>query len=196
MADRCAEVQQDVRKLLGRLRPLGLGGAQEGPVSLTQLAGLIDALVQSWRDTAALGGTTGYQHEVTLAVPGRALERAPTPATDDCWLSRDMALVVYRLTQEALTNCARHAQATQVSVGVSVALQGDQAELRWCVADNGRGLVQPELALRKGNGLGGMQERVWALGGEWAMAFEQGLSLQARFTYMPPPRPATEGAAP
>lgn len=195
MVDRCAEVQQDVRKLLGRLRPLGPADEQEMPVSLTQLAGLIHDLVQGWRDTAALGGITDYQLQVSLQLPGRAEERAPTTATDDCWLSRDLALVVYRLTQEALTNSARHAQATQVAVAVLVTVQGEQAALHWCVADDGRGLAQPELALRKGNGLGGMQERVWALGGTWAMASENGLRLQASFTYVPPSRPATSGGA-
>ena len=108
---------------------------------------------------------------------------APASATDACWLPRGLALAVYRLTQEALTNCARHAQASTVDVAVNVTRVGETQQLHWRVADNGRGLAQPELALRKGNGLGGMQERVWALGGEWRMSGEQGVVLQASFQF-------------
>jgi two-component system sensor histidine kinase UhpB len=35
------------------------------------------------------------------------------------------------------------------------------------VQDDGIGLADAATALQRGNGLGGMQERVWALGGVW-----------------------------
>lgn len=186
MAERCAEVQRDVRDLLGRLRPLGPGETEDDPVSLSQLAGLIEALVQGWRETAARDGQVVYLLRVSLSDAGQAHVRAPAPATDGCWLPRDLALAVYRLTQEALTNCARHAQAHAVDVEVNVTRNGAAQQLHWRVSDNGKGLVQPEVALRKGNGLGGMQERVWAMGGEWRMSGDQGVTLQASFTYTPP----------
>jgi two-component system sensor histidine kinase UhpB len=66
--------------------------------------------------------------------------------------------------------------------------------LHWRVADNGRGLLQPEVALRKGNGLGGMQERVWALGGEWQIAGDRGVVLQARLAFVPAGPPPTMSA--
>ncbi|MBP6337764.1 MAG: hypothetical protein KA375_09220 [Vitreoscilla sp.] len=183
MAERCAEVQRDVRNLLGRLRPLGPGESDDAPVSLTQLASLIAALVQGWRDTAARDGQVAYSQVVSLSDAGSPPVPAPASATDACWLPRGLALAVYRLTQEALTNCARHAQASTVDVAVNVTRVGETQQLHWRVADNGRGLAQPELALRKGNGLGGMQERVWALGGEWRMSGEQGVVLQASFQF-------------
>jgi two-component system sensor histidine kinase UhpB len=198
MAERCAEVQRDVRDLLGRLHPLGPADSGDAPVSLAQLDGLIAALVQGWRDTAARAGagsaTVAYRQRVELV-------DANLPATaeateDDCWLPRPLALAVYRLTQEALTNCARHAGASTVNVAVSVTRDGASQQLHWRVADDGRGLGRPELALRKGNGLGGMQERVWALGGEWRMESPPGLMLQARFAHARPasPQPISTGA--
>lgn len=196
MAERCAEVQRDVRDLLGRLRPLGPGESDDAPVSLTQLAGLIAALVQSWRDTAGRDGQVVYSQVVSLSDAGLPPVPAPTPAADACWLPRDLALAVYRLTQEALTNCARHAQASTVEVAVNVSRNGDVQQLHWRVADNGRGLAQPEAELRKGNGLGGMQERVWALGGEWLMSGEHGVVLQASFAHAVPERAASGSALP
>jgi two-component system sensor histidine kinase UhpB len=53
----------------------------------------------------------------------------------------------------------------------------------WSVEDDGVGLGNPAAAMQRGNGLGGMQERVWALGGQWRLASDgssPGLRLQAR----------------
>jgi PAS domain S-box-containing protein len=75
-------------------------------------------------------------------------------------LSPNLALVVYRIVQEALTNVARHARATRVSVRISP--RGRR--LRIQIRDNGIGF-DPKI-LRQSNGLSGMRERALALGGE------------------------------
>jgi signal transduction histidine kinase len=67
---------------------------------------------------------------------------------------------VYRIVQEALTNCARHARATRVDVSVSYA---DNA-LELTVADDGVGL-DPDRTL--GVGLLGIEERVRELAGRF-----------------------------
>jgi signal transduction histidine kinase len=67
---------------------------------------------------------------------------------------------VYRATQEALTNIARHAQATSVRIS----LDYHDGRLRLIIADDGRGFQDTgELGL--GLGLLGMQERLSAVGG-------------------------------
>jgi len=71
----------------------------------------------------------------------------------------DVALVVYRVAQEALTNVARHSGATRAWVRVT---RGD-GRARLTIEDDGRGLggvPQPHL------GLLGMRERVTLVGGE------------------------------
>jgi signal transduction histidine kinase len=73
---------------------------------------------------------------------------------------------VYRIVQEALTNCARHAQAT--SALVTVARRGNALELS--VRDDGRG-IDP-IRRRAGLGLRGMEERVKELEGR--MLIESG----------------------
>ena len=56
--------------------------------------------------------------------------------------------------------------------------------------DDGIGLGQPAAALQRGNGLGGMQERVWAHAGQWRIlpgtAAWPGLALQAWLPLNPP----------
>jgi len=74
---------------------------------------------------------------------------------DEEQLSRDLATAAFRICQEALTNVARHAEAT--AVHISLATADDRFTLK--VRDNGRG-IDPE-ALRQSRSLGvlGMRER-------------------------------------
>lgn len=80
----------------------------------------------------------------------RSLDRS-VPA-----LNADAQLVVYRVTQESLTNIVRHAEATRATVWL--APHGDGVRLT--VADDGRG-AQP---LAEGSGIRGMRERALMIG--------------------------------
>jgi PAS domain S-box-containing protein len=72
-----------------------------------------------------------------------------------------VATAVYRMVQEALTNVARHAKATEVQVTMN--REGETLVVR--VRDNGRGF-DPELAAqRKSYGVLGIRERAYTLGG-------------------------------
>jgi signal transduction histidine kinase len=70
------------------------------------------------------------------------------------------ALATYRIAQEALTNIARHAEAT--AAWVELVRVGGTARLR--VSDDG---VGPPGKPARGSGLIGIAERVGALGGTW-----------------------------
>jgi signal transduction histidine kinase len=71
-------------------------------------------------------------------------------------------LAVLRLTQEALTNVAKHAGTSALArLSVSVV----DGAVRWEVSDNGRGLV-PAVPSGGGHGIIGMRERVEVLGGQ------------------------------
>jgi signal transduction histidine kinase len=69
---------------------------------------------------------------------------------------------VYRVAQEALNNCARHAQATKVQVTVN----GRPQEIALTVQDDGCGF---DAARVRGLGLLGMEERVRHLGGDFSI---------------------------
>ena len=80
-------------------------------------------------------------------------------------LSDAVTICLYRFLQEALTNVARHAEATRVGVSLR---QGSNA-VTLSVEDDGKGFVNPPIIHSGDKGLGigliGMQERFELLGG-------------------------------
>src|SRR5258706_13431329 len=76
-------------------------------------------------------------------------------------MARTRAVTVYRVFEQALTNVARHAGATQVQVKLEQRGQRLVLEVR----DNGRGMANAHLAQQQSLGLAGMQERAAILGG-------------------------------
>ena len=162
IAAHCERMHLDIRSLLGRLRPYDRG--EGGDVSLGRLLG---DLVRSWNDR-----------------PGQATRFRLDYEPRDMRLPNELALGIYRLTQEALTNSVRHAQATQTSVTLRAHPDGS---VDWSVQDDGVGIEEVDAGMQRGNGLAGMRERAWALGGEIELTRARehpsrpGLRLSARF---------------
>ena len=73
----------------------------------------------------------------------------------DLNLNSNVAINVYRIFQEALTNVARHARASRVDVRIAQ----DQRYLKICISDNGRGIPSQELSGPMSLGIAGMRER-------------------------------------
>jgi two-component system sensor histidine kinase UhpB len=96
-------------------------------------------------------------------------------------LPRELALAVYRISQEALTNVARHAQATRAVLQLTLQRRADGDLLLWQVSDDGRGLGEFAIALQRGNGLAGIRQRVWALGADLECDAARGVCLRASF---------------
>ena len=92
-------------------------------------------------------------------------------------LAPDAAIAAFRIVQEALTNVAKHARATQVRLKLVREPDG----LRITLTDNGRGLP-PVRGARHGFGILGMSERAAALGGELTVqpAKRQGTQVSLR----------------
>jgi len=87
---------------------------------------------------------------------------------EDIVLDEARSTAVFRIVQEALTNAARHAGATQVTISLK------QVMSRWVleVRDDGRGFDDSQN--RKTFGLVGMHERALMLGGEIAVVSAPG----------------------
>ena len=98
-----------------------------------------------------------YNVPVDLSVEGD-LERLPDP----------QRTCVYRVVQEALTNCAKHSAATEIQVQV---VRG-RSHLDVSVRDNGVGMT-PELG-HKGLGLTGIKERVKDINGSTSIQTRPG----------------------
>ncbi len=199
MAGHCQQIQQDIRGLLSRLQPFGratAAGLDGTGQSLARLTDLLQALVASWAQ-AGDGATTRYRIE--LAVQNEAGQHCPWPdpaLAQTLVLPQALALVLYRISQEALTNVTRHAGAQQAVLRLLLTgrLQpGAPLRIAWAVLDDGIGLVLPAVAQQRGNGLSGIRERVWAQGAE--LVFQpglqgRGLGLAASFELRWGPSPA------
>ena len=81
-------------------------------------------------------------------------------------LSLDHATALFRIFQEALTNIAKHARASQVTVR----LQRLDALITLTIADNGRGIAAADRSKPESFGLRGMNERARALGGTMTLS--------------------------
>lgn len=114
--------------------------------SLLDDLGLLPALRSLASDFAERSGL-----RVTLKGP----QRLPV-------LRDDADLALFRALQEALSNVARHASATEVDVQLNV--EDESLEMR--VRDDGVGMQLNSEAERSGMGLTGMRERIQAVGGE------------------------------
>jgi len=87
--------------------------------------------------------------------------------------------LLFRIVQEALTNCAKHAKARRV--GIRLATVGDSAIL--AVADDGQGFV-PDALGRPGHeaglGLLTMRERAEFIGGRFSLKSQPGTGTEVR----------------
>lgn len=160
----CEDLQVDIRQLLVRLRPLPMAVSRVSkplpdeaadavpepalePVS--RLVDLIEGLARTWSATR--------RH-------GLQVQRVQMIGSPDWTLPRPVILAVFRMSQEALTNVTRHAQAQTCRIALAMPCPG---RLEWSVEDDGIGLEPaPSRQLERGSGLAGMRERAWSLGSE------------------------------
>jgi protein-histidine pros-kinase len=85
-------------------------------------------------------------------------------------LANDVALALFRVMQEALTNAMTHSAARKVSVS----LDGNEDEIRLEVSDDGAGFDPDEATKGHGLGLIGMRERLMAVGGDCTINSRRG----------------------
>ena len=127
-----------------------------------------------------------YQDDHRLAV---SLEfDQPFPEVDG-----DLSTLIFRVTQESLSNIAKHAAARHVNVS----LRRRSIYLTLAIRDDGGG-CDPEAAFAassqgRSSGLGGMRDRVRLFGGMLRLDSKpgEGSTVSAQF-----PLPSTAGAAP
>lgn len=145
----------------------------EGDAALQQKAAYVDSLVDRTIDAV---------HRLTLDLRPSVLDFGLLPALEwqakefeaqagiACTLQASMkeleldpeqATALFRIAQEALTNIAKHAQAS----AVAIKLTRSRGVLTLKITDNGRGIRPADRAKPDSFGLRGMAERARALGG-------------------------------
>ncbi|HEX8755012.1 MAG TPA: sensor histidine kinase [Steroidobacteraceae bacterium] len=170
IVENCNHIHGALATLIRELRPTGLDELG--------LAAALEHCVETWR----------------ARLPGASLRL--TIAGDFTGLPESITVTLFRLVQEALTNVAKHAAASEVAVrlGRTVA-DNDGGRVDLAVADNGIGTT-PGIA-SQGLGLIGMRERVMALQGKLVFTSSpgQGFELSAQIP-VPTAMPAGAGQLP
>jgi two-component system sensor histidine kinase UhpB len=142
-----------VRDLIRRLRPVAL--------DTLGLKAALEHHLNDWRER----------------LPGLQINASLDGDLDA--VGEPLALAVFRLVQEAITNVSRHAQARRVDVRVSRD-HSDHGDVLVSIADDGLGSDAARMA--SGLGLVGMRERLEMLGGQLDIMAEpgRGFSIRAR----------------
>jgi two-component system sensor histidine kinase UhpB len=120
--------------------------------------GLIPALRTQVRDIADGSGLT-----IDFTVAGR-----------EPGLSPEQQLVVYRVTQESLSNVVQHAQASRVAIELNL-----EAPVQLRVSDDGQGF---DALTARGLGLSGMRERALLVGGHLTVRSQPGRGTMIELT--------------
>lgn len=107
-----------------------------------------------------LGLAAAIEHHVTQFAERTGIACRLDMNREEFEIDGRRATTVFRVVQEALTNVARHAAASEVSVRI----EDSGTDIRLSVEDDGRGFG--EAGDRKTFGLLGMQERVELTGGQ------------------------------
>ena len=170
IARTAAHMMETLRGALVRLRP--------PDVDVLGLETSLESLVAGWNGRGR--GRTRFEIEFLGSFEG---------------LPSAFGASLYRIAQEAITNAAKHAQATRVGlrlrmcdVGVAALDSGREVEL--IVDDDGRA-CDGDLAAKSGMGLLGMRERIAALGGR--LSFESGAPTGLVLRAIIPAPPAISG---
>jgi len=95
---------------------------------------------------------------------------------NDIELDQNIALALFRIMQEVLTNVIRHAQATRAEIRLHTV--GSELELE--IQDNGQGFAPDSISGPKALGVLGMRERAAAFGGTVDLLSEPGRGTTVR----------------
>jgi len=153
VGDRLQDMRQIVSQTLEEVHHL----ARELRPSVLDDMGLVPALERYIREYEAKYGT-----EVDFNVTGFQEQRIPAT----------IEVALYRIVQEALTNVAKYAEAS----AVSVLLDWREDWVSAIIEDDGQGFDPQQKVSQPGRGLGlfGMQERAALLGGTFKIESQKG----------------------
>ncbi|MFC1844845.1 PAS domain S-box protein [Thermodesulfobacteriota bacterium] len=149
MCDLIDKTIKDVRSIAIRLRP-----------GVLDDLGLVDAL--EWL-------TSDFENRSGIIC---VFEHADVPE-----LNETISTAAYRICQEAMTNLARYADASRVSV----VLKAERNILSLSVRDDGKGFDASDLAGFEGVGIAGMRERATLAGGNLEVMSEKGRGCHVMF---------------
>ena len=136
-------------------------------LAVKEVTGVLDELREdrAWHPSCGIGQRGLGAAFKTLA--GRSAVPVHLDVRVDKQLTEDIELCAYYVISEALTNAAKHADAS----GAFVVVKAEDSVLRIEIRDDGRGGA----SLANGSGLVGLEDRVEALGGELSLRSPTGV---------------------
>jgi PAS domain S-box-containing protein len=150
--------RESLDRVLSRLADVGAVAAQTGEITRNIMEGLRPTVLDHY---GLMGGVrqfgSKFSTQTGIAMDVRGDELAPR-------LAAPVELALFRITQEALANVAKHSRATKVVV----CHEEKDDTFRLTIADNGVGFDQDKVALPMAGhkwGLMTMTERALAIGG-------------------------------
>lgn len=123
-------------------------------------------------------GLESALQELARSVLAPAQVTSRVALTDTDWLTARQTIGLYRITQEAVTNVLRHAQASRCDIDGHV---NDDGRYELLIVDNGDGMTSPE-TVNGHFGLTGMRERARLMGGELHIDSHPGGGTAVRVT--------------
>jgi two-component system sensor histidine kinase UhpB len=159
-------IPDELREQLDELRETARQGTEEVRRIVRQLRP--EALEDLGLQSALAALATAFSEHARIPIE-RRLEHGPP-------LSEEHELVVYRVAQEALTNVARHADAT----AVELRLERIDERVILTVRDDGRGL--PSDVFRSSHGILGMRERAMLIGAQFSITTPPGGGTEVRLS--------------
>ena len=166
--DHVGQMLTALRMELGRIDRASTPGSGAVPSAVAECRQLVDNMVRTVRDLAlglrpSMLDDFGLQPALEWHIRdvsrrhGLTIDLIADGEFDD--LPDQHRTCVYRVVQEALTNCVRHSRATRIEVRLS----GRSSGLEVSISDNGIGFDRA--ARHEGLGLRGIEERVRELRG-------------------------------
>ncbi|HEY4393391.1 MAG TPA: PAS domain-containing sensor histidine kinase, partial [Polyangia bacterium] len=190
LARRLSEIREEERRTIARelhdqvgqaltalkldlagVRSQMAAGAGDGVARLATMDALLDETLETTRRISAmlrpailddLGLVAAIRWQAAEFTQRTGVPCETRVPEGEAALPPAVALALFRILQEALTNVARHAEAHQVVVE----LLREQEAAALVISDDGRGLAAAEAGGSQSLGLMGMRERAAALGGE------------------------------
>jgi two-component system, NarL family, sensor histidine kinase UhpB len=146
------------------------GTSVESKQEIQAMSSLIDSTIQSVRRIATelrpeildeLGLKDAIDWATETFQTRTGIKSKFRSSLNEVNLDRDRSTAVFRILQEALTNVARHANATEVIT----TLERIDHDIVLQIQDNGKGITEHESSGAKSLGLLGMRERSLIIGG-------------------------------
>ncbi len=151
IASNAEHIHHTVKTMITRLRPV--------PLDQHGLPDALSHMVREW----------GSQNKATVChLIAEDLQAHPVPD--------NIRIATYRIVQEALTNIARHANASNVVIDVHLGNTPGQDHIAIAIIDDGCGIKHDPN--KKSFGLIGMRERAESAGGSFKISSKQGSGVR------------------